>query len=67
MCGLPLWYFYSKVTPMNKDLEAILKQVDLLPVGEQRELLRILQLLLATNQPVLPPDPDAPVKPEGHE
>ncbi|MDF9409563.1 MAG: hypothetical protein A4E52_00571 [Pelotomaculum sp. PtaB.Bin013] len=46
MCGLPLWYFYSKETPMNKQLEAILKQVDLLPVDQQRELLRILQLLL---------------------
>ncbi|MCG9968047.1 hypothetical protein L9W92_08295 [Pelotomaculum terephthalicicum JT] len=46
MCGLPLWYFYSKETPMNKQLEAILKQVDLLPADQQRELLRILQLLL---------------------
>jgi len=50
MCGLPLWYFYSKETPMNKELEAILKQVDLLPVEQQRELLRILQLLLAIPQ-----------------
>jgi len=48
MCGLPLWYFYSKETPMNKQLEAILKQVDLLPADQQRELLRILQLLLPT-------------------
>ncbi|MDD4169198.1 MAG: hypothetical protein PHD36_02865 [Desulfotomaculaceae bacterium] len=58
MCGLPLWYFYSKVTPMNKELEAILKQVDLLPIEEQRELLRILQLLLATKEPVLTVDPN---------
>lgn len=50
MCGLPLWYFYSKETPMNKQLEAILKQVDLLPADQQRELLRILQLLLAVPQ-----------------
>lgn len=63
MCGLPLWYFYSKVTPMNKDLEAILKQVDLLPMEEQRELLRILQLMLATGQSALPPDKEAEVKP----
>jgi len=35
---------------MNKELEAILKQVDLLPVEQQRELLRILQLLLAIPQ-----------------
>lgn len=47
MCGLPLWYFYSKETPMNKQLETILKQVDLLPVDQQKELLRIMQLLLA--------------------
>ncbi|OPX85331.1 MAG: hypothetical protein A4E53_03549 [Pelotomaculum sp. PtaB.Bin104] len=63
MCGLPLWYFYSKVTPMNKDLEAILKQVDLLPMEEQRELLRILQLMLATGQSALPPDTESEVKP----
>lgn len=56
MCGLPLWYFYSKVTPMNKDLEAIFKKIDLLPIGEQRELLRILKLLLEPEPPVLPPD-----------
>jgi len=51
MCGLPLWYFYSKEIPMNKQLEAILKQVDLLPVDQQRELLRILRLLLPASQP----------------
>lgn len=65
MCGLPLWYFYSKETPMNKDLEAILKQVDLLPLEEQQELLRILQLLLATNQPV--PEPVEQIEREGNE
>lgn len=56
MCGLPLWYFYAKVTPMNKDLEAIFKKIDLLPIGEQRELLRILKLLLEPEPPELPPD-----------
>lgn len=51
MCGLPLWYFYSKETPMPKELEAVLKQVDLLPLEQQKELLRILQLLLAKPRP----------------
>ncbi|MDD3653440.1 MAG: hypothetical protein PHO01_04540 [Desulfotomaculaceae bacterium] len=50
---------------MNKDLEAILKQVDLLPLEEQQELLRILQLLLATNQPV--PEPVEQIEREGNE
>jgi len=63
MCGLPLWYFYSKETPMNKELEAILKQVDLLPVEQQRELLRILQLLLAVPQQEPEPDRNLPAGP----
>lgn len=51
MCGLPLWYFYSKETPPPKPLETVLKQVDLLPLEQQKELLRILQLLLAVPPP----------------
>lgn len=48
MCGLPLWYFYSEKTPLPKELEAVLKQIDLLPMEQQRELLRILQQMLLT-------------------
>ena len=47
MCGFPLWYFLSKETPPPKDLETILRLVDRLSLDKQRELLRILQLLLA--------------------
>ena len=50
MCGFPLWVFYSKETPVPKDLETILKLVDRLPMEKQKELLRILQLLLAVNE-----------------
>jgi hypothetical protein len=50
MCGLPLWVFYSKETPVPKDLETILKLVDRLPMDQQKELLRIMQLLLAVTE-----------------
>jgi len=49
MCGLPLWTFYSKETPVPEDLATILKLIDRLPMEKQRELLRILQLLLAVS------------------
>ena len=48
MCGFPLWYFYSKETPVPKDLAKILELIDRLPLEKQEELLRILQLMLAT-------------------
>jgi len=51
MCGFPLWYFYSKETPVPKDLETILRLVDRLSLDKQKELLRILQLLLAVPEP----------------
>jgi len=60
VCGLPLWYFYSKKTPMDKKLEAVFKQIDLLSLEQQKELLRILQLMLAATQSETSSNPTAP-------
>jgi len=62
VCGLPLWYFYSKTTPMDKKLEAIFKQIDLLSLEQQKELLRILQLMLAASQAETSASPAAPAE-----
>jgi hypothetical protein len=42
-----VWYNHVEVTPMTKEMEEILRQVDSLPVEQQAELLKVLEKKLA--------------------